>query len=90
MQVSALEHDVGNDAEHSQRDTLLDDLQLNKIEGTSVFNKADAIGRHLTTIFKKSDTPGEEYHADEGPMAGCARFLKFQMPIPSKRHEDVA
>lgn len=40
MQALALEHDVGNDAEHSQRDTFLNHLELNKIERSAIFHKA--------------------------------------------------
>jgi len=75
MQVSALEHDVGNDAEHSQRDTLLDDLQLNEVEGTSVFYEAQTIGRHLTAVLKEGDAPREDDDADEGPVAAGAVLL---------------
>ena len=39
MQVCALEHDVGNDAEHGQRDTLLYDLQLNEVERSAILYK---------------------------------------------------
>ena len=75
MQVSALEHDVGNDAEHSQRDTLLDDLQLNEVEGSSVFYEAQTIGRHLTAVLKEGDAPREDDDADEGPVAAGAVLL---------------
>jgi len=75
MQVSALEHDVGNDAEYSQRDTLLNDLQLNEVEGTSVFYEAQTIGRHLTAVLKEGDAPREDDDADEGPVAAGAVLL---------------
>ena len=57
VQMGTLEHDVGNDAEHGQRDTLLDNLQLNKVEGTSVFDKAQSVGRNLTTVLEEGDAP---------------------------------
>ena len=75
MQVSALEHDVGNDAEHSQRDALLDDLQLNEVEGASIFYEAQTVGRHLATILKEGDAPREDDDADEGPVAAGAVLL---------------
>ena len=40
VQTLSLEHDVGNDAEHGQRDALLNNLELNKVERSAVFNKA--------------------------------------------------
>ena len=51
MQMSALEHDVGNDAEDGQRDALLNDLQLNEVEGSAIFYKAKTIGRNLAAVF---------------------------------------
>ena len=50
MQVCALEQDVGDDAENGQRDTLLNHLQLNEVEGTAVIYKSQTVGRHLTAI----------------------------------------
>jgi len=50
VQVGALEHDVGDDAEDGQRDALLDDLQLDEVEGTAVLDKAYAVGRYLTAV----------------------------------------
>jgi len=57
MQMGALEHDVGDDAEHGQRDALLYDLQLDEVEGTAVFYETDTVGRHLTAVFKEGDAP---------------------------------
>ena len=57
MQVCALEQDVGDDAENGQRDTLLNHLQLNEVEGTAVIYKSQTVGRHLTAILKESNTP---------------------------------
>jgi len=47
VQMGALEQDVGNHAEDGQRDTLLDDLQLNEVEGTTVLDESNSIGRNL-------------------------------------------
>ena len=90
MQVCSLEHDVGNDAEHSQRDALLDDLQLDEVEGSAVLDEAEPIGRHLTAVFKESDAPRKRNDTQQGPVVRDAVLLEFQMPIPSQRHEDVA
>ena len=59
VQVGALEHDVGNDAEDGQRDALLNDLQLNEVEGTAILYEANAVGRHLTAVLKEGDAPRE-------------------------------
>ena len=57
MQVCTLEHDVGNDAEYGQRDALLNDLQLNKVEGTAIFYKAETISGYLTAVFEEGNHP---------------------------------
>ena len=75
MQMGALEHDVGNDTEHGQRDALLDDLQLDEVEGTSVLDKAETVGRHLTAVFQEGDAPRESYNANERPVVGYAVLL---------------
>ena len=90
MQVCSLEHDVGNDAEHSQRDTLLNNLQLNEVEGSAILHETDTIGRHLTAVFKESDAPRKRNDTQQGPVVRDSVLLEFQMPIPSQRHEDVA
>ena len=68
MQVCTLEHDVGDDAEHGQRDAFLNDLQLNEVKGTAIFYKAETIGRYLTTVFKKGDAPRESDDTQQGPV----------------------
>jgi hypothetical protein len=57
MQVRALEHDVGNDAEYCQRYALLNDLQLDEIERSVVLDEAETISRNLTAVFKKGYHP---------------------------------
>ena len=69
MQVGALEHDVGNDAEHGQRDALLNDFQLDEVEGSAVFDKSQAIGGNLTAVLEEGDAPGKYDDAEEWPVA---------------------
>ena len=57
VQVGALEHDVGNDAEDGQRDALLDDLQLNEVERAAVLDESQTVGGYLTTILKEGNAP---------------------------------
>ncbi len=72
VQVSALEHDVGNDGKDSQRDTLLDDFQLYEVEGTAIVDKAQSVGWHLTAVLEEGNYPREGNDADEGPVAANA------------------
>ena len=57
VQMRALEHDVGNDAEHCQRDAFLYDLQLDEVERTAILHKAETVSWNLTTVFKKGYHP---------------------------------
>jgi len=57
MQVCTLEHDVGNDAEYGQRDALLNDLQLNEVEGTSILYETETISGYLTAVFEEGYHP---------------------------------
>ena len=57
MQVCTLEHDVGTDAEHCQRDALLNNLQLNEIKGTAVLYETETISWYLTAVFEEGDHP---------------------------------
>ena len=77
MQVCTLEHDVGDDAEHGQRDAFLNDLQLNEVKGTAVFYETQTISGYLTTIFKKGNHPRESDDSYKWPVAGSARLLSL-------------
>ena len=90
MQILALKEDIGDDGEDTETDALLDDLELNEIERTAIALESHTVGRHLTAILKERYAPCERYHTEQWPLGRDARLLEFQMPIPGKRHEDVA
>lgn len=54
------------DGEDAECDDLLNDLQLNERERSTVTFKAKAIGRNLKTVFKERQTPGDEDDSDDG------------------------
>ena len=89
MQV-VLEHDVGDDGKDGQRDALLYNFQLHEVEGASVLDEAQTVGRHLTAILKEGDAPGKQNNPQQGPRIRNARLLKLQVTIPGQRHENVA
>ena len=68
MQMGALEHDVSNDAEYGQRDALLNDLQLDKVEGTTILYETETISGYLAAVFKEGNHPREGNDSDEGPV----------------------
>ena len=75
VQMGALEQDVGNHAEDGQRDTLLDDLQLNEVEGTTVLDESNSIGRNLAAILEEGYHPRKSNDTDEWPIVRRARLL---------------
>lgn len=75
VQMGALEQDVGNHAEDGQRDTLLDDLQLNEVEGTTVLDESNSIGRNLAAILEEGYHPRKSNDTDEWPIARRTRLL---------------
>ena len=68
MQMRALEHDVGNDAEYGQRYAFLDDLQLNEVERPAVFKESQTVGWHLAAILEEGYHPREGDDAYEWPV----------------------
>ena len=71
----ALETEGDDDGEDGQGNDLLNDLELHKVEGTSVDGRTDAVRRDLKAILKKGDAPREENDGYEGPVATDTRFL---------------
>src|SRR5664279_1279881 len=62
------------DRKHSQRDDLLDGLQLRRRELVG----ADAVGGYLETVFRKGDHPTDEDDLEQG------RVAIFQMAVPGE------
>ena len=75
VQMGALEHDVGDYAEDGQRDALLDDLQLNEVEGTTILDESNTIGRNLAAILEEGYHPRKSDDTNEWPIAAGARLL---------------
>ena len=90
VQLLMLEDEISNHRKHHQRDTLLDDLQLNEVERPAVVHEADAVGRHLTAILEEGNHPREGNHEIEWPVGRDARLLEAQMAIPGEGHKHVA
>lgn len=63
MQTLALEEDIGNDGEDDEGNTFLYHLELNQREWSAIVDKAHAVGRHLTAVFKEGYRPTEGYYA---------------------------
>ena len=85
----ALETKGHDDGEYYQGDDFLQNLQLNQGEGAAVVQKADAIGGHLTHVFKQGNAPRKEDDSDQGPMAAHAGLLQLEVAVPGDGHEHV-
>jgi hypothetical protein len=83
------EKDQRESRKDDKRDHLLDHLQLDKGERASLLLETDPVGRHLETIFKKSNPPADEDNGEQGRMPGTVLPEKTQMPVPGHRHKSV-
>ena len=90
MQLLVLKDKVGDDSEDHQRDALLDHLELDKVKGTAVIDKTDAICGNLATVLEEGDHPREGDDEVEGPVVRDARLLQTQVTIPGECHENIA
>ena len=69
----------GKNAKDNKGDDFLDGLELRGGKRPV----ADAVGRHLETIFREGDQPADQDGERERSV------LVFQMPVPREGHEDV-
>ena len=90
MEFFVLEDEVGDDSKDNQRDALLDDLELDEVEGTAIVDKADAVGGNLAAVLEEGDHPREGDDEVEGPVVRDARLLQTQVTIPGECHENIA
>ena len=90
VELLVLEEDVGNGGEDHQRDALLDDLELDKVERTAIVDKTYAIGRNLTAVLKEGNRPRERYHEIQRPVGRDTRLLQAQMAVPGECHKHIA
>lgn len=79
----------GEDYEYGEGDHLLDHLELQQGEATTVPIEADAVGRYLEAIFEEGDEPADQDHTDQGQLAEPAVLGQLQVAVPCKRHKDV-
>ena len=63
----SLEYEEDEEAENGQRDHLLDNLELEKVERSPVSGEADAVRRDGQAVLEKGDPPGEEDDQDQRP-----------------------
>lgn len=74
VQRLSLEHNVGNDGKYGQGYALLYNLQLYQREWSPVADKAQSVGRYLTTILEEGNAPRESNHPYEWPVGTDSRL----------------
>ena len=85
-----LEHRDYDDGEHGERDGFLDDLQLDKVERTTIDCRAYAVGGNHKWILEQGNTPRHQDDQKQRPVFRCGDDLdQFQLSVPGKGHEDV-
>lgn len=91
VKAFASESNYGEEGEDDECDNFLNNLQLHQCVGASVAFESDAVGGHLETVFKESESPGNE-NDNVKRCVGLkhAHVLKFQMAVPGENHKDVA
>ena len=90
VQSLSLEEDIGDDGEDDKRYAFLYHFQLYQIERTAIVYESDAVGWYLTAIFKEGYGPTEGDDSYQRPVAAHPCLLKFEMPVPSQCHENIA
>lgn len=68
MKTFALEEHVSNNCKDDERNALLNNLELNKSEGTAVAHEAYTIGWHLTAIFEECYYPTKYNDTKQRPV----------------------
>ena len=89
MEGFALEKQGYDNGEHDERNHFLYHFELYERKRTAVVHYAESVGRHLTNVLEQGNSPREENDEHQGPMFADTRFLKFQVAVPGKGHEDV-
>ncbi len=74
MEMLSLEHDIGDDGKHGQRDTLLNDLKLYQREGSAIADKPHTVGWYLTAVLEEGDAPRECNDSEQRPMVADTRL----------------
>jgi hypothetical protein len=89
FEAEVLKKDERKNGKYDKGDDFLDHFQLNEGKGAAFLVEADAVGRHLKTVFKKSDAPADEDNDKEGGVPVRVLPKKTQVPIPGHGHKRV-
>ena len=90
MQGLPTETGDGVDGEYQQSDDLLNDLQLEEGEGSTISLETIVVGRNHKTVLHKCQSPRDEDDDIEGCVAvQDVHILQFQVSIPRQSHKDV-
>ena len=71
------EDQKGEYSKDHQGDHLLDDLQLDQAEGTSVFPEPDPVGWNLESVLEQGDAPAYQDDRDKPEFTGPLPFVEL-------------
>ena len=80
-----LEEGERKDREYSQCDHLLNHFELHQTKRPAVGAEANAVDRHLETVFKKGDAPADEDDGKQSQVLKRRDLFKLQVTVPGKR-----
>lgn len=83
------EQQGGENHKYYQGDYLLQHFEFNQGKWTSVSFETKAVGRHLEKILKQGNAPADEDNGQQPQVLKPLHFVKFEVAIPGKSHEDV-
>ena len=89
VQRLGLEAESQNKREYDERYALLDDLELDQVEGAAVDIGPQSVGGNHKAVLKQSQTPGCQYNKDKRPVCTDLHLLKLKVSVPRKSHKDI-
>ena len=84
-----LEAEGQDERKDDERYTLLDDLELNQIEGTAVDIGPYAVGGNHDAILKESQAPGCQDDQYQRPVRTYFHLLKLEVAVPRECHQNI-
>ena len=77
------------DRENRERYDLLNHLQLDQREWTSIFTETDAVCGHLKEVFEQSNTPANQHDSDQAELIETLHLAEFEVAVPRHSHKHV-
>ena len=89
VQRLGLEAESQNKREYDERYALLDNLELDQVEGAAVDIGPKSVGGNHKAVLKQSQTPRCHYNQCKRPVGADLHLLKLKVSVPCESHENV-